>query len=82
MGGSSVAAFALLEIAQEFLGDFGKQRRSAAVFRVEFTHQLPPALVVVKAAQHREVAGQQGADVIEEQAPVDGHPPVFDVGGR
>jgi len=63
----------LLQVLQELLGNFRKERRSAAVFGVKFPYQSLPLPAVVQAPQDRKITGQQGADIVEKEAAVDSH---------
>src|SRR5688572_16481580 len=64
----------------EFFPDLREQRRLASMSCIERTYQFPPGVLAQRGADHREVAGQQALEAVEEQVAVDLQATVFDVG--
>ena len=46
----------------------------------EIAHQRVPVIVGEQLAQDREIAGEQGIEVVVEEFPIDGHAALFHVG--
>ncbi|MNT20986.1 hypothetical protein D3C72_1563090 [compost metagenome] len=72
----------MLQVVDERLGNFGKQRRLATVTGVEITYSGMPALLAQRLAHHREAASQQAFDGAIEQLTVNLQAPGLDAGRR
>ncbi|MNP18082.1 hypothetical protein D3C76_1105380 [compost metagenome] len=70
------------EIIDELPGQFGKQRRAAAIIGVEGLNQRLPALCSKAGAYDREASSQQELDITEKQLSVHRQAPGLDTGWR
>ena len=72
----------MLQIVEEFLGDFREQRGAATMPAHEIAHQGRPVGVAVEAAEDGKIQGKMGIEAVEEQFRIQIHAPAIHPCGR
>ena len=70
-----------LEEGDQLKPQFGEQRRPAPVPGQEAAQQCVPTGIAERLADHREAAGEQAIEVVEDEIAIEAQPALFDARG-